>query len=200
MNLVKKQKLVDMTFLLLVLSAPDRPPSPFTASAVGLLALPSAQSEVSAPQTEPRPGDGTQGDLATGKNVPRPVPGRMFVTGRALDMNGKPVPDAMVVVHARSLSLADAPSVASRTPLPIGHGRADTSGRFRVAVPRTSSSSHEAFGAIALAPGHGVGWVVLAPDDEKPTADITLPAEQVIQCRLFDLKAQPIPDVTLAVP
>ena len=73
------------------------------------------------------------------------------------------------------------------------------SGRFRVDAPRTSSSRHEAFGAIALAPGYGVGWVVLDPDDDQPTADITLRPEQVIHGRLFDLQGRPVPNVTLSV-
>ena len=50
---------------------------------------------------------------------------------------------------------------------------------------------------IALAPGYGVAWVTLDPDDDRPTADITLRPEQVIHGRLFDLQGQPVPNVTL---
>ena len=39
----------------------------------------------------------------------KPAPGRMFVVGRVLDPNGKPVPGATVAVHARSLTLGRAP-------------------------------------------------------------------------------------------
>ena len=35
-------------------------------------------------------------------------------------------------------------------------------------------------------------------DDEQPTGDITLPPEQIIHGRLFDLQGRPVPDVTLA--
>jgi protocatechuate 3,4-dioxygenase beta subunit len=35
---------------------------------------------------------------------PTPAPGRMFVVGRVLDPQGKPVPGAAVMVHARDLS------------------------------------------------------------------------------------------------
>ena len=86
-----------------------------------------------------------------------------------------------------------------RTQAPIGDTRTDASGRFRIDAPRTSSSRHEMFGAIALAPGHGAGWVELDPDDDQPTADITLQTEQVVHGRLFDLQGRPVPDVTLAV-
>jgi hypothetical protein len=86
-----------------------------------------------------------------------------------------------------------------RGQVPIGDARANVSGRFRIDAPRTSSSHHEAFGAVALAPGFGVGWVQLDPDDDQPTADITLRPEQVIHGQLFDLQGRPVPDVTLSV-
>ena len=48
-------------------------------------------------------------------------------------------------------------------------------------------------------PGFGAGWVELDPDDDQPSADITLPPEQVIHGRLFDLQGRPVPNVTLSV-
>jgi hypothetical protein len=86
----------------------------------------------------------------------------MFVVGRVLDQQGKPVPGATVMVHARSLVYA-LPYISRPGSNPIGDARADGSGRFRLDAPRTSSSSHETFGAVALAPGYGVGWVELDP-------------------------------------
>jgi len=127
------------------------------------------------------------------------APGRMFVVGRVLDPNGKPVPGATVVVHARSLARGREPYFLGRRQIPIGDARTDGAGRFRIDAPRTSSSHDEAFGAVALAPGHGVGWVTLDPDDEEPTAEISLRPEQVIQGRLFDLQGRPVPDVALSV-
>ena len=59
--------------------------------------------------------------------------------------------------------------------------------------------AHEAFGAIALAPDFGVGWTTLDPDDDQPTANITLRPEQPIHGRLFDLQGKPVPNVTLTV-
>ena len=91
------------------------------------------------------------------------------------------------------------PTCREVSQIPIGDARADGSGRFRIDAPRTSSSRHEAFGAVALAPGYGAGWVELDPDDDQPTADITLRPEQVIHGRLFDLQGRPVPDVTLSV-
>ena len=106
-------------------------------------------------QIAAKPGDGS----------PQPGPGRMFVTGRVLDPNGQPVPGAAIAAYARILTLGGAPYMARRTHTPIGDARADGSGRFRIDVPRTASSRQDAFGAIALAPGYGAGWVVLDPDD-----------------------------------
>ena len=129
----------------------------------------------------------------------KPGPGRMFVVGRVLDPQGKPVPNASVMVYARSMILRmDAP--AERLyPKELGRASSDGSGRFRVDVPRTSSSRHDEFGAVALAPGYGAGWVELDPDADRPTADITLRPEQVIHGRLFDLQGQPARDVKLSV-
>ncbi len=59
--------------------------------------------------------------------------------------------------------------------------------------------AYERPGAVALAPGHGIGWVEFDPDADQPTADITLRPEQVIHGRLFDLQGQPVPNVTLSV-
>ncbi len=130
---------------------------------------------------------------------PKPAPGRMFVVGRVLDPQGKPVPGATIAAHARSLAPGLVLNRVLRGPIPIGQARADGSGRFRLDAPRTSSARYDLFGVTALAPGHGAGWVALDPDDDQPSADITLPPEQVIHGRLFDLQGQPVPNVTLSV-
>ncbi len=84
-------------------------------------------------------------------------------------------------------------------PAQLGRASSDGSGRFRLDAPRISSSSHDEFGAVALAPGFGAGWAKLDPGDNQPTADIALRPERVIQGRLFDLQGQPVPDVKLSV-
>ena len=119
------------------------------------------------------------------------------MVGRVLDPDGKPVPGATVVVHARSLALGRAPyhveiGARSRSPTPARTARAG-SGSMR---PGRHRRSTRMFGAVALAPGYGVGWVELDPDDDQPTADISLRPEQVIHGRLFDVQGRPVPDVT----
>ncbi len=99
----------------------------------------------------------------------------------------------------RSVGSGLVPNRFLRGPIPIGDARADGSGRFRIDAPRTSSARSDDFGAVALAPGYGAGWVDLDPDDDQPGADITLRPEQVIHGRLFDLQGRPVPDVTLSV-
>src|SRR5262249_17799815 len=66
-------------------------------------------------------------------------------------------------------------------------------------APRTSSSQHDYFFAVALAPGYGVGWVELDPDDDQPTAEISLRPERVVRGRLFDLQGRSVPDVRVSV-
>jgi protocatechuate 3,4-dioxygenase beta subunit len=130
---------------------------------------------------------------------PIPGPGRMSVIGRVLDPTGKPVPGAMIMVHAWTLDLGGSPYFEGKRQIPIGNAQADRLGRFQVDAPRTSSSRHESFGAVALAPGFGAGWVELDPDADQPTADIFLRPEQVIQGRLFDSQGRPVAGVTLSV-
>jgi len=128
-----------------------------------------------------------------------PAPGRMFVTGRVLDPQGKPVPNAAVMVYAR-LKLFERPiGFELHGPAVITHTRCDGSGRFRIDAPRTSSSRQDVVGITALASGYGIGWVELDPDAEQPTIDVALRPEQVIQGRLFDVQGQPARGVKVSI-
>ena len=122
------------------------------------------------------------------------------MVGRVLDPRGNPVPGATVMVHARNLTPGrELPLHIGIQTIPLGDARADGSGRFRIDAPRTSSARYEDFGAVALAPGYGAGWVVLDPDDDQPAAEISLRPEQVIHGRLFDVQGRPVPDVRVSV-
>lgn len=129
---------------------------------------------------------------------PKPGPGRMFVVGRVLDPQGKPVAGAAVAAAARILSRR-AFGAEEMDQVVIGHVDADRSGRFRLDAPRMSSSRNEAFMAVALAPGYGAGWVKIDPDADEPAADISLQPEQVIQGRLLDLQGRPAQGVVVSV-
>jgi RNA polymerase sigma factor (sigma-70 family) len=128
-----------------------------------------------------------------------PTSGRMFVVGRVLDPTGKPVPNAVAMFYARSKAFGRTTRLSRLNAVPIADSRADGSGRFRIDAPRISSSDHDTVGAVALAPGHGAGWVGLDPDADQPTLDITLRPERVIEGRLYDLQGQPVPDATVSV-
>ncbi len=135
----------------------------------------------------------------TNDAIAEPAPGRMFVVGRVLDPAGKPVPNATTMVYARSKALGISPLLDQLHPIPIGDVRADGSGRFQLDAPRTSSSRYDTVGAVAIAPGYGVGGVDLDPDADRPAADIMLRREQVIHGRLFDVQGRPVPDVAISV-
>ena len=163
---------------------------------------PKRQPDAPRPQVAARPDDTTQ----------RPAPGRMFVIGRVLDPQGKPVPNAATMVHAtikwpagdqirQQMSPNEIGQARSEqmSPKAIGQARSDGSGRFQVDAPRTSSSRNHHVGVVALAPGFGVGWAEFDPDVDQPAVDITLRPEQVIQGRLFDLNGRPVPGVEVAL-
>ena len=129
----------------------------------------------------------------------KPAPGRMFVVGRVLDPQGKPVPGATVTASVQVKFSSALPGLGRTALTEIGHVDADASGRFRVDAPRTSSSRNDSFVAIALAPGFGLGWVNMDPDADQPAADITLGPEQVIEGRLFDVQGRPVQGVRVSV-
>jgi RNA polymerase sigma factor (sigma-70 family) len=140
---------------------------------------------------EPRPpaaGDAT-----------RPAPGRMFVEGRVLDPDGKPVANATAMAYAALKWPGRGDRLAPTWPSPLGRARSDGSGRFRLDAPRVSSSRHYEFGAVAIAPGYGAGWVELDPDADRPDAVITLRPEQVIHGRVFDVQGRPVRDIEVSV-
>ena len=111
---------------------------------------------------------------------PRARPGRE--TGAECDRDGLCAGEDLGSDHER---------VTSLRPTPMGQATTDNSGVFRLESARISSSGHDQFGAVALAPGYGAAWVDLDPDAAQPRGEITLRPEQVIQGRLFDVQGRP---------
>ena len=71
-----------------------------------------------------------------------PAAGRMYVVGRVVDPQGKPVPNATVNLSARRKLLFASPGSEGCFPAPAGHGASDASGRFRFDAARVSSAHH----------------------------------------------------------
>ncbi len=129
----------------------------------------------------------------------QPVSGRMFIVGRVLDPEGKPVAGATVMAYARIPLPGHADGRRTIDPVSIGHAQSDGAGKFRLDAARTSSSRNDDFGVVAFAPGFGAGWVALDADAEQPSADISVRREQLIDVRLFDLQGRPAQGVTVSV-
>ncbi len=110
----------------------------------------------------------------------------MFVVGRVLDPQGKPVSNATTMFYASLKRPGRGDRLSTMWPAALGQARSDGSGRFRLDAPRISSARHDQVGAVAIAPGYGAGWVELNADSDQPDADIMLRPEQVIQGRLFN--------------
>jgi RNA polymerase sigma factor (sigma-70 family) len=118
--------------------------------------------------------------------------GGMTVTGRVLGPDGKPAAGVPVDVIGTSRVSGDAD--VERAPyVLLGRGAADADGRFRIEAARGSSARFHAVYALAGAagPGSAFGCVKLHPDDERPTAEIHLPPDQVIRGRVVDIRGQP---------
>jgi len=153
------------------------------------------EPQSNAAPTEPRP----PGPVTIAGGEPRPAPGRMFVAGRVFNPDGKPVAKATTMVYASLRRAGRGDRLAPVWPSAIGQAQSNGSGQFRLDAPRVSSARHDVFGLIAIAPGFGAGWVALDPDAERPSAEITLRPEQVIQGRLFDVQGRPVRGVTISV-
>ncbi len=147
-------------------------------------------AKVAAPASDPTPPP---------EQTDAPAPGRMFVAGRVLDPDGKPVTNARAMVYASLKRSGRGERMASFSPSALGQAQSDGSGRFRLDAPRVSSSRNDEFGAVAIAPGYGAGWIALDPDADQPAADVTLRPEQVIQGRLFDVQGRPAQGVEVSV-
>jgi RNA polymerase sigma factor (sigma-70 family) len=197
---VNKLRLVATTMLLLVAVATG---AGYLSRSLASQDEPKRPPAAPQPQVAATPADATQ---------QRPAPGRMFVIGRVLDPQGKPVPNATTMVHATikwpagdQIRQQMSPNAIGQarseqmSPKAIGQARSDDSGRFQVDAPRTSSSRNHYVGVVALAPGFGVGWAEFDPDVDQPAVDITLRPEQVIQGRLFDLNGRPVPGVEVVL-
>ena len=77
---------------------------------------------------------------------------RMFVTGRVLDPQAKPVPNAAVAVYGEALYSVEAdwrPSLPGRSELVLAQGHCDESGHFHIDTLRTSSSRYKLLGVVA---------------------------------------------------
>jgi RNA polymerase sigma factor (sigma-70 family) len=130
---------------------------------------------------------------------PAQAPGRMTVVGRVLDPGGKPVPNASVMVYGALKNPGRQDRFGGMAPAGLGHATVDGSARFRLDMPRISSSTHFEVGAVAVSPGYGAGWVALDVDADQPTTDITLRPEQIIEGRFFDVQGQPVRSVRVSV-
>jgi RNA polymerase sigma factor (sigma-70 family) len=159
------------------------------ATGTGWLIRPAAQADnlQLAPVATQAPASAKQGDSAT-------RPARMTAVGRVLDPQGKPVPDAVVMILVRS-KFSDRPLLSPT----VHQGTCDRSGHFQIELPRTNSAQHVALLVTALAPGYGIGWAEMNADAERPAADINLRPEQIVRGRLFDLQGQPARGVALRV-
>src|SRR5262249_17299321 len=122
----------------------------------------------------------------------------MTVTGRVLDLDGKPLAGAKVAVLAGVRRINRYGSLSLERAV-LGTGKTDGEGRFALKVARTSSARNWGGDVLAAAPGCGLGWESVDPDAPQPEATIRLGPEQVIRGQLRDLQGQPAAKVSLQV-
>jgi RNA polymerase sigma factor (sigma-70 family) len=123
----------------------------------------------------------------------------MTVTGRVLGPDGKPVPDASVVVFGLPLRpYRRSDPTAYRGEL-LAEGKADAEGQFRLPAPRTSSAQYREVYVVATAEKHAPAWRRLNADAEQAGAVLKLPPEQVVRGSFVDLQGVPAARVKVSV-
>jgi hypothetical protein len=129
------------------------------------------------------------------KDEPKPAgPGRMFVVGRVLDPNGKPVKGALVdLIGTRNaipvgVIMASVDMADDQLGL-IAQAETDRDGRFRLEPSPASANSFDSRTVLATAPGFGFSREDLY--DDQLEADIKLTPERVVRARLVDVRGLP---------
>ena len=123
----------------------------------------------------------------------------MIVTGRVLGPEGKPLPGAAVDVVGRPRKPWVGAAVDDASYELLGQGEADGDGRFRLEMPRTSSTRFFGVFALGAAPQYGLGWTELNADAEQPSADVRLQHEQIARIKLVDVSGMPACEVEVRV-
>jgi RNA polymerase sigma factor (sigma-70 family) len=118
-------------------------------------------------------------------------PGRMIVTGRVVDPEGKPVKGVVFDLVGRPRVASVGARIDEDQCRVLGGGETDADGRVQIHTQRISSGDIDDFQALAVAPGYGFAWSKLNPDAEQPSAEIQLRPEARPKIRLIDVRALP---------
>jgi RNA polymerase sigma factor (sigma-70 family) len=122
----------------------------------------------------------------------------MIVAGAVLDPAGKPVSGARVAVFGFPRRPTSGGDYLSAHQV-MGQATADAAGRFRMTVPRPSSTRFFDLDVIAGTGGFGMGWRPLDPDAEAPEIEVRLRPEQAVRGRLVDVRGQPAAGIAVSV-
>jgi protocatechuate 3,4-dioxygenase beta subunit len=179
--LLHKLRLAAMSLLFLAVAAAGAASQSFNAFARSRAGEPLGEPLVKAARTEPRPPEQ-----------------RMTVTGRVLDPEGRPLPNARIAVlsdRKRLVSDLDGqpPSILT------GTATSDADGRFALKFPAIPASRLARLRLIATAPGRGLGVVELKIDAANQETSIALAPEQPVEGRLVDVQGQPAAGVVVRV-
>jgi RNA polymerase sigma factor (sigma-70 family) len=150
---------------------------------------------------DPDPTDSPRDPIAAENPDADPDAPRMTVSGRVLDPSGQGIPNAAVMVYLNQRRITPTFRTINElvSPQIVARVQTNAEGRFRADAPRTSSTTSDRLGAVALAKGFGASWIELDRNAEEPTAEIKLPAEQVFHGRLVDASGNPARDVEVEV-
>jgi beta-lactamase regulating signal transducer with metallopeptidase domain/protocatechuate 3,4-dioxygenase beta subunit len=119
-------------------------------------------------------------------------------SGRVVDPQGKPVPDARVVVLASRRKRVSDRGKTLRNQL-AGTATTDAEGRFQIDFPTIPPVGLESLKVIAAAPGMGLDGSALKTDVNRQETTVRLDPEKIIESRLVDVQGQPVAGVSVQV-
>jgi RNA polymerase sigma factor (sigma-70 family) len=155
------------------------------------------RSRAEAPAAEPA---GTAAPETKGPTKPDGL--ATAVRGRVLDADGKPLPEARVMVWARhGLIMSTGEWWAAYRNEMVGQATTDKDGRYRLTVPRIDADINNVrfVRVVVAAPGHGLAWKALAPDATEADAELRLPPVRRVAGHLIGLQGEDAAGVTVRV-
>jgi RNA polymerase sigma factor (sigma-70 family) len=167
----------------------------------GALATQFASTPAAAAPAPVAAADGKEAAKPAEKPAPPGETKEMTVSGRVLDLDGKPLADTDVVVCAREgVMLSSWQGWASYRKEVLGRTKSDKDGGYRLTVPRPNPLLNlRSVHVVAAAAGHGLAWKSLDPDADRAEAELKLSAVQRVAGRLVGLQGEGAAGVTVHV-
>ena len=168
-----------------------------------------AAAPSSKPEASPLvPAAAQQKNQPQGKAEPAATPVKLSATGTVVDQAGGPIAGARVILREWSVyRVGELPRKQTENFFrgeelhdTLSETTTDDTGRFRFdnvtapAFPHHPEAGHSVYpwDIVALAPGHGLAWVQLTPQNQRAPITLKLGPEKIIRGRIIEPGGKPV--------